>query len=101
MFYSDNLSHELRVHISSSLALIICSTQDEYSDESDQDKPQLKAVVCMGRQPGSNVFVLGPRLQFYSNGDSIPTDQQHYVWVDYLLNSSRFTTRSIQSMNYL
>ena len=39
----------------------------------------------MGRQPGSNVFVLGPRLQFYSNGDSIPTEQQHYVWVDYLL----------------
>ena len=39
----------------------------------------------MGRQPGSQVFVLGPNLQFRSNGASIPQQEQTYVWVEYLL----------------
>ena len=31
------------------------------------------------------MFVLGPNLQFRSNGESIPQGEQMNVWVDYLL----------------
>ena len=47
----------------------------------------------MGRQPGSNVFVLGPNLQFWSNGDYIPAEEQTYVWVDYLLKKLKVITQ--------
>ena len=31
------------------------------------------------------MFVLGPNLQFRSNGASIPQQEKTYVWVEYLL----------------
>ena len=47
----------------------------------DYEPQACKPVVCTGRQPGSNVFVLGPNLQFCSDGTSIAPQQQEFVWV--------------------
>ena len=33
----------------------------------------------MGRQPGSNIFVLGPNLLFKSDGTLIASDEQDYI----------------------
>lgn len=42
-------------------------------------------VQCLGQQSGSDVFVLGPSLQFWSSGDAISPEQQQYVWIPYIL----------------
>ena len=62
------------------------------SSDSDSEKEGkgnaskvLKPVECLGRQPGSDIFVLGETLQFRSNGESIPRDEQEYVYVPYIL----------------
>ena len=82
--------------------IFTCSTQDDSSSnsESEEDKPQMKAVACMGRQPGSNVFVLGPGHQYYRNGVCIPQDQQQYVWINYLLKKLKIYNH-INPMNEL
>lgn len=38
-------------------------------------------VVCTGRQPNSDVFVVGQNLQFNNRGKQIPEDVQQYIWV--------------------
>ena len=38
-------------------------------------------VVCTGRQPKSDVFVVGPTLHFSSDGTEIAADDQQYIWV--------------------
>ncbi len=38
-------------------------------------------VVCTGRQPKSDVFVVGPTLHFCSDGTKIAEDDQQYIWV--------------------
>lgn len=61
---------------------------DQYSeceDGSDDEPETCKPVVCMGRQPDSNVFVLGPSLQFHSDGTAIPPQDQEFVWVPRIL----------------
>lgn len=35
----------------------------------------------MGRQPNSDVYVIGPNLQFFSDGTVIPVADRLYVWV--------------------
>ena len=39
----------------------------------------------MGRQPDSDVYVIGPNLQFFSDGTAIPVENQLYVWVPRIL----------------
>ena len=60
------------------------------SDDSTQsdDVFHYKAVVCTGRQPDSDVFILilGPSLQFTIHGNEIPVDRQEYVWVPEILD---------------
>ena len=41
---------------------------------------KLQLVTCLGRQPGSDVWVLGPRLQLTSNGDMIPENECNFFW---------------------
>lgn len=43
------------------------------------------AVTCIGRQPGSDVYVLGRKNQFTMQGLPIQEDEQEYVWVDEIL----------------
>ena len=53
--------------------------------DSDNGVTQYKAVTCTGRQPGSDIYVIGPELQFFSDGTLIPTDTQEYVWIPEIL----------------
>ena len=63
------------------------------SSESDSDGEDtqyagsnaLKPVVCLGWQPGSDVFVLGETLQFRSTGEIISPDEQQYVFIRLIL----------------
>ena len=60
--------------------------QDVSSEsDSDDETKNLKAVSCIGLQPGSNVFVLGPSIQYYSNGKSVPQDEQEYKFIPFIL----------------
>ena len=45
------------------------------------------SLLCAlhGRQPNSDVFVVGPELQFYSTGSPIPPDLQQYIWIPEIL----------------
>ena len=52
------------------------SSSDEESDESHGKRFQ--AVMCTGRQLGSDVFVFGPTLHLSVDGDVIPEEQQVY-----------------------
>ena len=45
----------------------------------------------MGRQPTSNVYVLGPNLQFYSDGIAIPPEEQKFVWVSCIINKLKIS----------
>ena len=47
----------------------------------DDGVTQYKPVTCTGRQPGSDVTVIEPELQFFKDGTLIPTDMQEYVWI--------------------
>lgn len=69
---------------------------DDSSAESDTaaESEEKHAVVCMGRQPNSDVYVLGPNLQFWSDGTLIPCTDQKYVWIDYLL-------KKLKLLNYV
>lgn len=50
------------------------------SDSEDEDK-SLKPVTCIGLQPGSNVFVVGPDIQFYSDGRPVPPEEQKFKFI--------------------
>ena len=51
------------------------------SDESTEMCTQYLPVVCTGLQPGSNAIVVGPELQFFTDGSAIPTENQQYIWI--------------------
>ena len=37
-------------------------------------------VTCVGRQPCSTTWVLGPNVQVDSSGDIIPVEDQQFYW---------------------
>ena len=41
-----------------------------------------KAIVTLGRQPGSEVIVLSPLIHVQQDGSTIPLEECKYVWVD-------------------
>ena len=43
------------------------------------------AVTCIGRQPDSDVYVLGQKMQFNMKGEPIAEEDQSYVWVEEIL----------------
>lgn len=45
------------------------------------------AVSCIGRQPDSDVYVVGPKLQFNMKGEPIAEEDQHHVWVEEILTA--------------
>ena len=66
------------------------SGDDSDSDENSEDSVRsYRPVVCMGRQPHSDVYVLGPSLQFRSDGTAIPPAEQEYVWVERIMKKLR------------
>ena len=42
-------------------------------------------VICTGRQPNSDVYVIGPELQFNSDGTRIAPERQQYIWIPQVL----------------
>ena len=53
--------------------------------DSDDDSKTVKPVTCIGLQPGSNAFVLGPDIQFFSNGKPVPPEEQKYKFISVIL----------------
>ena len=45
----------------------------------------------MGRQPGSDIFVLGPNLQFKSDGTAIPPQEQEFMWIPRVLKKLKIS----------
>ncbi len=72
-------------HISVSTITDVCRQQQSEDSDDGEDIRQYKAVSCTGRQPDSNVFVFGPEIQFTSDGQQIPPDQQEFVWIPQIL----------------
>lgn len=73
----------------------------QYHRETDSDDDscnQIKSVSCMGRQPGSEVFVFGPNLQFSSEGHIIPPSEQEYVWIPDIMKRSNCVINPITSI---
>ena len=66
---------------------ILCRSLAESSDSQSEDDTAREdeelclPVQCLGRQEGLNVFVMGPSMQFWSDGEGIPPDQQRYVTI--------------------
>ena len=62
--------------------------EDVDSDDSNESRVQDRQslpVHCIGRQHGSDVFVLGPNLQFWKTGEAVPPECQQYIWIPYVL----------------
>ena len=75
------------------------SDSDDSQTERDQRPKEYMAVSCVGRQPGSDVFVLGPSIQFHRNGEPIQPDDQVYLWVpEIMIKLKSFTTSPIVSL---
>ena len=55
------------------------------SDSDDECCGQYKAVSCMGCQPDSDVYVIGPNLQVSSEGYIILENEQECVWIPDIL----------------
>ena len=45
----------------------------------------------MGRQPHSDIYVLGPNLQFFSDGTVVPVEEQKYVWVPRIMKKLKMS----------
>ena len=61
-------------------------SESEVDTEIDVDsKSTMKAVTCIGQQPNSNVFVLGPDPHFMSDGRFIEKESQEYKFIPSLL----------------
>ena len=72
------------------LGLYYCSAVESSSDsDGESQRMQSRPVHCIGRQEGSDVFVLGPNLQFWKSGKRISDDEQQYIWIPYILKQLR------------
>lgn len=72
----------------------VCSgsnSDSESDDEADHIPVTCKPAVCKGRQPDSDVYVLGPEIQFWSDGKPIPLEEQQYVWITHVLKRLHMT----------
>lgn len=45
------------------------------------DHRKKKMVTCVGRQPGSDIWVFGPELQVDHRGKQIKKDYEEYYWL--------------------
>ena len=61
------------------------SGSESEMDTEGEIKSTMKAVTCIGRQPNSDVFVLGPDLHFTSDGKHIEKENQEFKYIPLLL----------------
>ncbi len=74
-----------------SLFGIIISEEDFDPDDPDHCAVRrvYKPVTAVGRQPQSDVYVLGPKLHFRLDGTPIPPKRQEYLWLPHILQKLR------------
>ena len=79
--------HCVNFRVEITATLLNHSSHDNCSD--DEDGPQIpkhyKPVVCLGRQPSLEPYVLGPELQFYAIGRCVPVEDQDFIWIPEVL----------------
>ena len=49
-----------------------------------------KAAECLGRQPGSKIWVLNSEIQVDDNGDLITPDESPYIWIGGMIGNRNF-----------
>ena len=71
-----------------------------FSDEADSDVEctEYKPVVCLGWQPGSNIFVIGEDLQFTDTGDIIPKEQQQFIYIPQIMEKLGMTRNVLKAL---
>ena len=62
-----------------------CTDSTSDGESQSEEHKSLKPVTCAGRQPCSNVYIVGPELHFYSDGTEIPDGEREYMWVRSIL----------------
>ena len=65
-----------------------CSDEDVAEDGAQVMRRVVKPVTTLGRQPKSDVFVLGPNLHIVYDGE-IPPDKQMHVWIPSIMQKLR------------
>ncbi len=70
--------------------IIACLFSEEEFDPNDADhcatvRRVYKPVTALGRQPQSDVYIIGPNLHFHSDGTPIPSERQEYIWLPHIL----------------
>ena len=75
---------------------ITATLLNHISHYNNEDGPQIpkhyKPVMCLGRQPSSETYVLGPELQLYANGRCVPVEDQDSILVPKSLRNSSSIT---------
>ena len=46
-----------------------------------------KGAECLGRQPGSNMWVLNNNIYLNDEGESLSTDDSEYIWLGTMLSN--------------
>ena len=57
------------------------SSASDSQDGTELEQNHYKPVVCTGRQPDSEVYVVDPKLHFTSAGVQISEEDQKYIWI--------------------
>ena len=69
--------------------------------DTDDDQPKsIKPVCCIGRQPDSEVFVLGPKVQFWSDGRVLKPEDSEYKFIPKILDQLGLL-RTIRPVEFL
>jgi len=68
-------------------------------DEEQEGPSHYDPVTCTGLQPGSDVFVFGPKLQISAvDGSVIPPDQQRFIWIEHILQKLQRPVNPLSSI---
>ena len=68
--------------------LTIHSSEEDTGDGGTHMRRVVKPVTVIGRQPESDVYVLGPNLHLTYDGE-IPPERRNYVWIPSILHKLR------------
>ncbi len=73
---------------------IFCIISDMDDDNEPTQSVQVmsrkyKPVICSGRQPNSNIFVVGPLCHFENDGTVVAEKDQDFIWIPYVIRKLR------------
>ncbi len=64
-------------------------SEESANEDEGESIPTCSPVLCMGRQLDSDTYVLGPSVQFTSDGVTIRTEEQKCIWVPWILKKMK------------